>query len=338
MKIIKDIRKNTIILLLITSIVLFFVLKDHFYSIVSTIKNMNFFYLFLAIIMYLLYLILKAYIIYLTINDKKKVTFREAIKHNIITQFFNGITPFSTGGQPMEIYMLTEHGIGVGEATSITLQNFIYYQTALVIYGILVVVYNSIFHIFPKVPILRRLVLLGFIINVIVVILLLAITIYTNFTKKLVFKIINWINKKGIIKNKDKDKLEKKLLEKIKEFEDSAKIIRKRKDLYVKGIIINLLSLTALYIVPLFIVYGFNDHTSLTTLNTLTASAYTLLVGSFVPIPGASGGIEYSFIRFFGNFLKTVPLNSLLIVWRFITYYFAMIIGALIFSVEKKGD
>ena len=36
---------------------------------------------------------------------------KEAIKHNIIVQFFNGITPFSTGGQPMEVYMLKEHGI-----------------------------------------------------------------------------------------------------------------------------------------------------------------------------------------------------------------------------------
>lgn len=338
MKIIKDIRKNTIVLLLITSIVLFFVLKDHFSSIIDTIKNMNFFYLFLAILMYFLYIILKAYIVYLTVNNKKKVTFKEAIKHNIITQFFNGITPFSTGGQPMEIYMLTEHNIGVGEATSITLQNFIYYQTALVIYGIIVVIYNCIFHIFPKIPILRRLVILGFIINVIVVIILLAITIYTKFTKKLVIKILNWFNKKGIIKDKNKDKIEKKLLEKIKEFEDSSKIIRKRKDLYVKGILINLLSLTALYIVPLFIVYGFKDYSSLTTFNTLTASAYTLLVGSFVPIPGASGGIEYSFLKFFGSFLKTVPLNSLLIVWRFITYYLAMILGAVIFSIEKKGD
>ena len=336
MKIIKDIRKNTIILLLITGIVLFVILKDHFVGIIETIKGMNYIYLFLAIIMYFLYLILKAYIIYLTINEKNKVSFLEAIKHNIITQFFNGITPFSTGGQPMEIYMLTEHGISVGKATSITVQNFIYYQSALVIYGIIVVIYNSIFHIFPSAPVLRNLVLLGFVINTLVGILLFIVTLSTNFTKKVITKLFSWITKLGILKNKEK--LEEKIMLKLQEFHDSAKDIRKRKGLLVKGIVINLISLTALYIVPLFIVFGFRDYTNLTVFNTLTASAYTLLVGSFVPIPGASGGIEYGFIKFFGNFLSVVPLNSLLLVWRFITYYLAMILGAIIFSIEKKGD
>ena len=70
----------------------------------------------------------------------------------------------------------------------------------------------------------------------------------------------------------------------------------------------------------------------------ITSSAYVLLVGSFVPIPGASGGIEYSFVRFFGNFMPTVLLNALLIVWRFITYYFGMILGGFLFSTEKESD
>ena len=38
-------------------------------------------------------------------KDEEKYSLLEAFKHNIIVQFFNGVTPFSTGGQPMEIYM-----------------------------------------------------------------------------------------------------------------------------------------------------------------------------------------------------------------------------------------
>ena len=60
--------------------------------------------------------------------------------------------------------------------------------------------------------------------------------------------------------------------------------------------------------------YGLHDFTSLNPMTAITSSAYVLLVGSFVPIPGASGGIEYSFVRFFGNFMPTVLLNALLIV------------------------
>ena len=80
--------------------------------------------------------------------------------------------------------------------------------------------------------------------------------------------------------------------------------------------------------------YGLHDFTSLNPITAITSSAYVLLVGSFVPIPGASGGIEYSF----GNFMPTVLLNALLIVWRFITYYFGMILGGFLFSTEKESD
>ena len=59
-------------------------------------------------------------------------------------------------------------------------------------------------------------------------------------------------------------------------------------------------------------------------------------MGSFVPIPGASGGIEFGFMQFYGNFITGSSLTAVLIVWRFITYYFPMIVGALVFSLEKK--
>ena len=65
-------------------------------------------------------------------------------------------------------------------------------------------------------------------------------------------------------------------------------------------------------------------------------SAYVYIVGSFVPIPGASGGIEFSFTKFFGNFIGDDRIAAVLIVWRFITYYCGIIIGALLFNLEKK--
>ena len=124
MKTIKNIKKNSIIILLVTLIILYILLKDNFSEIVKTLSTMNLFFVLIAILFYFIYIVLRAYIIYKSVNDKKKLTFKEAIKHNIITQFFNGITPFSTGGQPMEVYMLTEHNISVAKATSVTIINF----------------------------------------------------------------------------------------------------------------------------------------------------------------------------------------------------------------------
>lgn len=335
MELIKNIKKNTILLLFLTIIILYIILKDDLKEIILAIKNINYFYIIIAIILYFLSISINGYITYKSVNNKEKLSLKEAIKHKIITQFFNGITPFSSGGQPMEIYMLTQHGISSSKATSIIIQNFIFYQTALVIFGILAVIYNARFHIFSSIPILRRFVLLGFSINIIVIIVLYMIILSKKQVKKLLKSTIHLLTKLNIVKNEE-EKVTK-YTEKLEEFYNCSKELRQKKKLLISGIILNFIGLVFLYIIPLFIAYALNDFTSLNIANTLTASAYVLIIGAFIPAPGASGGIEYGFIKFYSHFLPKVILNTTLLIWRFITYYLGMIVGALLINFEKKG-
>ncbi len=330
---IKNLKKNTIILLLITFIVLYVVLKDDMNNIITTLGTMKYIYVLIAILFFFFYIVLRAYVNYLVVDDKEKYSFLEAIKHNIIVLFFNGITPFSTGGQPMEVYLLTEHKIRVSKATNVTIQNFIFYQVALVIYGILAVSYNAVFHIFPKVPFLRHLVLLGFLINTLVIVVLAIFTFSDKWTKKIIHLILKIAKKIGILK-KHKD-LREKLDQYIDEFQKSSRKLLEDKRFFIKGVALNFIALSCLYIIPLFLVLGLNSN-CLNIMDSLTASAYTLIVGSFVPIPGASGGIEYSFTQFFGNFIDIKMISAVLLIWRFITYYLGMIIGAILFNVHNK--
>ena len=330
MKILNSIKKNTILLLIITTIVLYIVLKDDMNDIVKAFKIIDIKFILLALIFYFFSIVIKGYVNYKIVNDKKNLSLKEAIKHNLITQFFNGITPFSTGGQPMEIYMLTEHNISLANATSQTVQSFIFYQIALVICGFLGVLYNFFFHIFPKVQLLQHLVIIGFIINITIAI----ISLLVSYSKKIANKIGNIIIK--ISKKIKKEINEEEIRGKLNDFYLCGKSLRKRKKLFVVGIVLNVGSLLCLYISPLFILYSMKDFTNLTVLNTITASAYVYLIGGFVPIPGGSGGIEYVFTQFYGNFISLTKISAVLLLWRFITYYLGMIIGALIFNIEKK--
>lgn len=332
MNIIKNIKKNTILLLIITGIVLYIVLKDDFKDIVDILTKIDIKYILLAFLFYALFIIIKGYVNYKITNDKKKLSLKEAIKHNIITQFFNGVTPFSTGGQPMEVYMLMEHDIPIAKATNQTIQSFIFYQIALVICGSIAVINNFLFPIFPKVRILQILVLLGFTINVLVVVVLVLISRSKRVTDKLSDLSIK------ILKKLKRKVDEKDIKQKFSDYHEGFKELRKRKKLFVGGVLLNIISLLCLYIVPMFLLYGMGDFTSLTINNTITASAYVYIIGGFVPIPGASGGIEYGFTKFFGNFIVGHKLSAVLLLWRFITYYVGVIIGAIVFNFEKKVE
>ena len=330
MNIIKNLKKNTIFLLFITIIILYIILKDDFSHIINAFKNINILYIIIAVIVFFIHIALKGYVNYLITNDSKKISIQEAIKHNLITQFFNGITPFSTGGQPMEIYMLTEHGISIPKATNQTIQSFIFYQIALVICGLLAVIYNFLFSIFPKIKILSNLVILGFSINISVVIVLILIS-HSKIIMNKICNITIKIGKKIKIKSSEAE-----IKEKFLEYHEGFKEIKKRKLLFVVGIIFNIISLLCLYSIPLLVLKSINPTNNMSIIETITSSAYVYVIGSFVPIPGASGGIEYGFTQFYGNFISKKELSAVLLIWRFITYYFGIIIGAILFNFDKK--
>ncbi len=337
MEIINNIKKNTIIIILITILVLYILLRKDFGVIVHSLKTVDIKYLLLAIIFYFLYIFIHSYVVYITVNKKDKFSLKESLKHNIIAQFVNGITPFSTGGQPMEIYMLTEHDIKGSKATNYILQNFVFYQIALVIFGLLAVLANTVFNLFPRVNALRELVFIGFLVNTLVAVILLIITLSKRITNIMIEVCINILYKMHIVK--DKDKQIKLWHNKVNEFNECAIELKKRKSLFYIGILLNLIGLGCLYITPLFIVYALGDFKSLDVISTLTSSAYVMVMSAFVPIPGASGGIEYGFTQFFGNFLTRTKTSVALLIWRFITYYIGLILGSILFNIDtKKGD
>lgn len=332
----KNLKKHSFILLLVTLLVLYLVLKDNFSQIMGLLLSMKLGYLLLAVIFIFLYWVFKSIAMCIVARHySKSIKGFNIFKQIVITQFFNGITPFSTGGQPMQIYMLKKSNISLAKSTNIVMQDFMMYQVALVLYGIFAVVANYRFGFFESVPLLRRLVFLGFLINTLVCLMVVILCFSKKTSKKifdLCFKILSKIK---FIKNPNevREKWNNRLLE----FQESADLFMRNKSLFLKGTILNILALTSYYIIPFFIILGMRDTINMSVLNVIVSSAYTLVIGSFVPIPGGTGGIEYGFLKFFGNVNTGSTLSAMLLMWRFITYYLGMIIGGVMFSFYR-GD
>ena len=332
----KNLKRNSFIILLVTLFVLFLVLKDDYKNIIAIITTMDIKFVIIAVILYLAYLFFHTLVNYLWVNEKEKLSLPQAFQHMVITQFFNGITPFSTGGQPMEIYMLKNHGFRYTKATNVIMQNFIVYQLALVIFGLFAVIYNFITGVLVYKSVLTTLIILGFLINTVVAVVMLFVATSKKFTKSLLNIITKLGNSLHFIKNKEK--FLAKWEERLEDFHDCTREVKEKKGLFVLGIILNLISLTCYYAIPLFLVYSLHDYNSMTFFTSIVASAYVLIIGSFVPIPGATGGIEYAFLEIFSSFLPTTSVRAVMIIWRFITYYLGMILGGILFSFHKEGD
>lgn len=324
---------NFIIIIIITGVVLYFSLKDNFVQIIDAILHMNIIYVIIAILCYILYVLLKSIVnTMLTKNFNKDYNLKKSFRMGVETNFFHAITPFSTGGQPYEIYRLTKDGVSVLNAANVSIQNFIIYQLALVLLGVFAIIYNYTFNLFPNNRVLGSLITIGFVINLLVAVMLLIIILFKKMNKFLAKIFINILSFFHLVK--DKDLKLKQVTNHLNEFNEGGKLLLKDKVKFLKMFLIEFAALVLLYSVPFFIILGLGINLNIIVV--IVASAYVMLIGSFVPIPGGTGGLEYGFVAFFGNFIVGSKLNAIMLVWRFITYYLGMIVGLIVLDLRKK--
>ena len=326
---------NFLLIAIVLSIVLYFSLKDNYQEIISTILKMNYIWIFVAILALIIYRLCASLGHYYIIKaNNGKVSYLKCFQINLMILFFHGITPFAGGGQPMEIYFLHKEGIPVTKATNITLQNFIVYQMALILTGLIALIYNHIFNAFPNDSLIKYLVVLGFIINTLVLVVTFILSFGKKTNKFIIEKGIHFLAKIKIIK--EEKKTQEKCQKYLQSFHDNAIELKKNKKIVAFMILINIIGLMIMYSMPYPILRGMGININI--FKVITAIAYVMIIGSFVPIPGGTGGIEYSFIFFFQYLISGSILHAAMLVWRLISYYLGMIFGAIALSLYRKKE
>ena len=326
---------NIIIIFIFLLIVLYFSLKDNYHEIINAIHNMNPIWILLAICILCIYRGLASLAHYLLIKqNQEQVSYLRCLQINFIILFFHGVTPFAGGGQPMEVYYLHKEGIPFTKATNITLQNFIVYQVSLVLMGVIALIYNMFFNLFPSNHLIKKLVILGFVINFLVLVVTYILSFGEKINRFIIEKAIHLIAKIKLIKNEKET--QDKFRSYLKRFHQNALILRKDRKLVAIYIIINMIGLSCLYSMPYVIAIGLGCK--ITLIEAIIGTAYVMIIGSFVPIPGGTGGIEYGFMFFYSYFIKGSILNAIMLIWRFVSYYLGMIFGAIALSVYRKKE
>lgn len=325
---------NTIILFCLTIGLIYYLFRDRFFDIINILSSANFWYILLVFVVFAISFVLEALVLKIIINKyDKKYSLGKVLKLNIFTKFFNGITPFSTGGQPLQVYELKKDGISPINGTAIIVENFIVFQTVVVVMGIISLILNSIFHIVHVDSVVYLVSIVGYVVNFILLILLFLICINKNVNKKIVRFIINILSKIKIVKNKDKQ------IEKWDGFcndyyEGYRRLIKDKKNV-ILCLVIEFIAMIILFSMPLFVIYSLNYKFDYNIVYILVLSVYIYFGGSYIPIPGGTGGVEYAFLGFYTYYIESSYLFSCLIIWRFFYYYFPVLVGAIGYNVDR---
>ena len=260
---------------------------------------------------------------------REKIRYIDAVESCLMYSFFSAITPSSMGGQPFQIYFLTKKGIKSEAAANITL--FRTFEYLLVVLGI--DIYSVIF-IIPKLSnwsVGKTMIILGFASSVFstgltwitmkkpeiykyLIAKLKRIKKLTNFIERWEDKTYTWIDSlklsvDSLLKNKKAVAL----------------------DLFL--MLISVLLYSYILFLPVIRLTGIK-------INFLTFfSVQTLLssLATYIPTPGASGGLEVILYSSFKSFV--VSPRSLLLgitIYRIATYYIIILGGIPLILKNQK--
>lgn len=243
----------------------------------------------------------------------------------MIGQFFNCITPFSSGGQPMQAWYLVKKGVSLSFASCSLLIKFIVYQFVLTIYSALTLL--LCFKSFAgRISSIGWLIFVGFGVNLLVITGLLCLGFLRRPTEKVLYGSVSLLQKVKLISEQAASKAKERIQKELMEFYEGFAQIRQD----IGGILamsaLTAVQLTAFFLIPLCIFYAFGLGKA-DVLLMICAGAFVLNFTSFIPLPGAAAGAEIGFHTIFSIFFPTHILSVAILFWRLLTFYLPICVG-----------
>ena len=248
--------------------------------------------------------------------------------------FFNAITPFASGGQPMQAFIMMKQGVPLGTSASVLLSKFIIYQVTLTLYSMVVLILELNFFC-VKVKGIIYLSLIGFAVNFAVVIVLIMAAFMKERAKRIGFALINVLHKFHFIRRPYLSK--KKIVRQVDLFNGNIHEMSRNKLLLIKVGILTIGQLTAYFLIP-YAVYRAFGLMGTEVFVIISAAAFIVMFSAFVPVPGSSGVAEGSFFILFQLFFPQAILPTAVVFWRIITFYVPVCLGGIVTMLPNQKN
>lgn len=258
--------------------------------------------------------------------------FTNSFKVSMLGQLFNNITPFSSGGQPMQAYELTKTGKRVSDSLSAMAMKFIITQTALVVSTLIVVLFEFEFFAGLMQNYLW-IAIVGFAVNILAIVIVILAGIKKQVITFFTTPIIKLLGKMHIFKNPENtiEKLDKS----IDNFREQFLFMKSEKRMVLKMFITAIVQSFAYYSIT-YMVYRAFGNTGITFWQIIPTQAFLLLIMTFIPTPGSGLGAEGGFYLLFNSVFQQGTINMSILFWRVYTFYLPIIVGTL-FLIPTKG-
>ena len=290
------------------------------------IKLVNKKFIFIGFLIMVLYIILECTIINILIKtiQKTKVRFL-AVKIAMMGFYYNLVTPFASGSQPMQIYALNKYDINLSKSIAIVTNKTVLFQTVVTIYSA-VIIFLNIEVLKNELPSMLVLMSIGMVMNIVSLLGGMLIVLTPNTMKIIVKVIVNILYRLNIFKS-----LNKKIhtINKfIDEYSYSIKLFIKNKKALCLSIILTIIQLTVFFSISYCVYKAFNLN-GLSLFEVLSLQVFLYMSVSPIPTPGNVGANEVAFLTIFANVFPGNIIGYSVFLYSIYVYYFLVVVCGL---------
>lgn len=330
-------------------------------SLTEILTNLNYQYLLIALGAMLMVMILES-VKYYIVTHAVTGLFRpiDSIKVGFVGKYYDDITPFSMGGQPMQIVYLHKKGHSPGTATAIiVIKYFIQIICWVTICFLIMLLNRDVLDIHVKNTATRIVLVIGgwigWGVTALLPLSIIFFAIFPKITNRLLERCINVIsntswraaNRKERKTGKSQLRRKMKLVRRKRRWIDNANtaveefrssfIVMAHKPAHFISLIISCACEQLLtWALPFFVLIAF-DKGQVPTWDLLiaimTLNVYTAMTVTVVPTPGNSGLMETVMLAAMTSILKASAV-WVIVAWRMSTYYIYIVVGIFIVLFE----
>ena len=259
-----------------------------------------------------------------------------ALTVGLLGKYYDYITPFSSGGQPMQIYYLHKRGIGGGESSAIIFIKFAFNMFMWLTICFCLMVFNRSALLTyvtdgTNLKLIQVAAWIGFAVNCALPALIVSCVLFPKMTWAITRWVLNVGHKLKIVKDKES------LLARAKNAVDAfvAAFVRMiKKPLHSIALALLCFAEPLLgMMLPYFVVVALGGSAVIPSLDLMlaimTLNVYVQMSVTVVPTPGNSGAMESAFMMTLVDISAGV-LFWTVFSWRFLSYYSYIIIGLII--------
>jgi len=304
--------------------------KDSWIVIGQSIRTLNYGYILVAVLCLCLYFVCQG--IYMkcilgTLNHK--ITLIRGTFYAILEYFFSGITPSSTGGQPVQLYYMTKDEIPIRKSYITLMLNTIYFKVIILILGIGVLIFNCSY-ITESAFIYRVFFTIGFVFDLLLTFLCLVLIFKTDLIKKIFIKLVNFLKKFRMFKKK----ISKYNIEEVMDrYREEVEFIKTHGVTVIFTFIITFIQRLCLFSI-IYIVYrslGFNSYSYF---DLLFIQVCVQIAMEAAPLPGGAGVSEGMMHKLFVMLFAEAFADVGMLLTRAFSFYIPLIVTGLIILVE----